>query len=108
MAIKKISKREWQRYFDTFSKSFLKDEQPEYAEIQVLSRESGIQPESSWLPLEGITYDSKKETLNIKVENLDHMILHPVEIYVDEDDNGWIESMEITKQDGSKELIEIR
>lgn len=108
MAIKKIEKKEWQNYFDTFSKSFLRDEQPEYAEIQVLSSESGIQPESSWLPLEGITYDPKKEILNIKVEKLDHMILHPAKIYVEENDNGWIESMEITQTDGSKEIIEIR
>lgn len=108
MAIKKIEKKEWQTYFDTFSKSYLTDEQPEYAEIQVLSRESGIQPESSWLPLEGITYEPKKGTLNIKVENLDHMILHPTEIYVDEDERGWIDSMEIIQQDGTKEIIEIR
>jgi hypothetical protein len=107
MAIKKIEKSEWQNYFDTFSKTFLRDIQPEYAEIQVLSSESGIQPKSGWLPLEGITYEPKKGTLNIMVENIDHLILHPVEIYVD-DDKGWITSMEITQQDGTKEIIEIR
>lgn len=108
MAIKKIEKSTWQSYFDTFSKSFLKDDQPEYVEIQILSAASGIQPETSWLPLEGITYDSRKDALNIKVEALDHMIDHPSEIFVDEDDGGWIASMEIIQEDGTKNIIEIR
>lgn len=108
MAIKKLEKDVWQEYFDTFSKSFLKDKQPEYAEIQVLSNTSGVQPETGWLPLEGITYDTRKEMLNVKVEDLDHMIWYPTEIHVDEEPDGWITSIEIKKNDGSREIIEIR
>lgn len=108
MAIKKIDKENWQAYFDTFSKTFLTDKQPEYAEIQILSKTSGVQPETGWLPLEGITYDAREEMLNVKLEDLDHMIWHPAEIHVDEEPGGWITSIEIKNADGSKEIIEIR
>lgn len=108
MAVKKLERSEWQTFFDTFSKNFLKDDQPEYAEIQILSEDMGAQPETGWLVLEGITYDSGDDLLDIKVENLDRMILHPSEIYVDEDTGGWITSMEIVERDGTKDIIEIR
>lgn len=108
MAIRKIEKKDWQKYFDTFSKSYLKDNQPEYAAIQILSNLSGVQPESGWLPLEGITYDARSEMLNIKLEDLDHMVSNLSEIYVDEDADGWINSIELKNSDGSKEIIQIR
>lgn len=108
MAVKKLDRGEWQSFFDTFSKKFLKDDQPEYAEIQVLSESLGAQPETRWLILEGITYNPKDDLLDIRVEDLDRMILHPTEIYVDEDMGGWITSMEIVEKDGTKDIIEIR
>lgn len=108
MAVRKIEKNEWQSYFDTFSKLFLKDKQPEYMGIQILSGEFGSQPETSWLVMEGITYDPKGNLLDVKVEDLNRMILNPVEIYVDEDEGGWIHSMEIIEKDGTKDIIEIR
>jgi len=108
MAVRKIEKKDWQSYFDTFSKSFLKDKQPEYIGIQILSGEFGAQPETSWLVMEGITYDPKGNLLDVKVEDLNRMILDPLEIYVDEDERGWIHSMEIIEKDGTKDIIEIR
>jgi len=108
MAIKQINKSEWSAYFDQFSKNYLKDEQPEYAEIMVLSETVGAQPETGWLLLKGITFDAKNDLVEVQVEKLDHMIVHPVEIYIDELDNGEIASIEIVTKDGTKEIIEIR
>lgn len=108
MAVKKIGKKEWQSFFDNFSKKYLSDEQPEYAEIRVLSKESGAQPETGWSPLEGITFNPKDNILYVKVESLNRMIWNPSEIYVDEDDKGWITSMEIEESDGTKDIIELR
>jgi hypothetical protein len=108
MAVRKIYQENWQNYFDTFAKLFLKDDQPEYADIKVLSGQSGAQTETSWQLLEGITYNDKDNVLNIKVENLNRMILNPQEIYVDEVEDGWINSMEIVEEDGTKTIIETR
>lgn len=108
MAVKKIEKEEWQSFFDAFSKKYLKDEQPEYAEICVLSKESGSQPETGWLPLEGITFNAKDNILYIRVEDLNRMIWNPAEIYIDEDEDGWIESMEVVESDGTKDIVQLR
>lgn len=108
MAVKKLDKTEWTIYFDTFSKNFLKDKQPEYAEIRVMSSEIGVQPETQWTLLKGISYDPKDDILDINVERLNRMILHPKEIYVDQEENGWLTSIEVVETDGTKDIIEIR
>ena len=108
MAIKQIDRSEWRSYFDLFSKKFLKDEQPEYAEIRILSDELGAQPETSWTLLKGISYDPKDDILDISVDHLNRMVLHPYEIYVDQEVDGWLTSIEIIEKDGTKDIIEIR
>lgn len=108
MKSKKISKKQWQKYFDSFSIKYLKDDQPEYVEIQVLSEEIGVQPETQWMPLRGITYDPKSDILEIQVDKMEHLISHPTEIYVNEEDNGWLTGMMVIRQDGEKNIIDIR
>jgi hypothetical protein len=108
MESKKISKRQWQKYFDTFSLKYLKDKQPEYIEIQVLSEDMGAQHEINWTPLKGITYDHKSDILEIQIDKLDHLISHPQEIYVNEEQNGWLTGMMVVRRDGEKSIIDIR
>ena len=108
MDSKKITKKQWQKYFDNFSTKYLKDKQPEYIEIQVMSQEIGVQPETDWTVLKGITYDPKSDTLAIQVDKMEHMISHPKEIYVNEEDNGWITGMMVVQEDGEQNIIDIR
>lgn len=108
MAIKEIEKNEWQNYFDTFSKKYLKDEEPEYVEITVLDDSAGAQLESNWMPLRGITYDDKNDLLEIELDKLKRLIRHPEKIYVDEADTGWLLSFEVIQRDGTKDIIETR
>lgn len=108
MAVKELARDEWQSYFNDFYKKFLKDEQPEYAEVRVLSEETGAQPETRWLVLQGISFDPREDALDIRLESLNRMIRHPRHIYVDEDDSGWITSMQVIAGDGTKDIIELR
>lgn len=108
MESKKISKRQWQKYFDSFSLKYLKDEQPEYIEIQLLSEDIGAQHEINWTPLKGITYDPKSDILEIQIDKLDHLISHPREIYVNEEEGGWLTGMMVVRRDGEKSIIDIR
>jgi hypothetical protein len=39
---------------------------------------------------------------------MDHMVLHPEEIYVDESEKGGINSLEVIRKDGTIEVIELR
>ncbi len=108
MPIREVEKEEWQNYFDTFSKKYLKDEEPEYVEITVLNDSNGVQLESNWMPLRGITYDDKNDLLEIELDKLKRLIRYPEKIYVDEADNGWLLSFEIIESDGTKNIIETR
>jgi uncharacterized protein YuzE len=108
MAVKKIDRDQWQKYFDTFYRKYLKDQQPEYVEIQVMSESLGVQPEIQWMVLKGITYDPKSDILEIQVDKMEHLISQPEEIYVEEIDNGWLTGIEVIQRGGEKNLIEIR
>ena len=108
MAIKKIEKDEWQEYFTRFTKKYLNDKLPEYAEIQILTDSMGSQPGTSWMLLKGITYDPHGDILDIQLEKLNRSIRHPQEIYVDEADNGWLLSFEVIESDGTRDIIETR
>jgi hypothetical protein len=108
MAIRKLEKADWEGYFNRFSHQFMHTRRIDYAALEVLSPEVGAQPETAWLPLRGLTYEPRQDMLEIAVENLDHMIYHPTEIYVDEDSSGLLLRMEVVEADGTKELLELR
>ena len=107
MAIRNLPRAEWNDYFDTFSSTKHDTGRIDYAEIRMLSPEDGAQPQTRWLPLQGIVYDPKDDLLEIIVTGLDHLVGHPETIYVDETD-GRLNRFEIVRHDGIQELIEIR
>jgi hypothetical protein len=108
MSIKQLEKADWASYFDAFSKKLNREHRTDYAEIRVFSQEDGAQPETSWLPLAGITYDRKGDLLEVLVENMDHLVYHPKEIYVDEMEDKVLSSLEVVREDGTIEVIELR
>lgn len=108
MSIKKLDKKAWKDYFNGLSKSYMRHERMDYAEIRVFSQEIGAQPETSWLPLEGITYDDRDDLLEVNVQHLDHLVYQPEEIYIDETPDGVLTTLEIIRKDGIKEIIELR
>ena len=68
----------------------------------------GDQPETKWMLLKGLSYDSKGDVLEIQLDGLNRMINNPKEIYVDEEKSGWILSFEVIEKDGTKNIIETR
>ena len=103
MTIRKLDKKEWETYFDHISTGL----EAEEAEIEVMSLALGDQIEAEWLPILGITYEPKTETLEIALDGLDHRIAKPREIYVDEQDRG-LASIEIVGADGTRQIVKLR
>lgn len=108
MSIRKLDPGQWSTFFDTFSQRMLREHRTDYAEIRVLSAENGAHRETAWLPLRGITFDRKDALLEIQVENMDHLILRPTEIYLDELDGGVLAALRVTRADGTVDLVELR
>jgi hypothetical protein len=107
MPIRTLPPTEWAGFFNAFSKAKAGAHRIDYAEIRVLSPEIGAQPQTRWLPLDGITYDSKGDLLEVSVSGLDHLIGHPATIYVDET-SGRLDRFEVVRSDGTRDLVEIR
>jgi hypothetical protein len=103
MAATKLDKKEWRPFFDRLSKALEGKE----AQVEVASLDLGDQVEAEWLGLYGIVYDPKDDLVELVLEDLDHMIRRPQEIYVDAGPAG-LESVEIVDAEGGKQIVTLR
>jgi len=103
MAIRKLDKANWRTYFDRVSDLLV----GKRAEIEVASLGLGDQIEAEWLPLLGIVYDDKDDIIEIALEDLDHLIRSPREVYID-DGGIALTSLEIVDADGNKQIVQLR
>ena len=107
MAIRTLPQAEWAAYFDAFFHRKQDAGRVDYAEVHMLSPEDGAQPQTRWLPLQGLTYDLKSDVLEVLMPGLDHLVAHPRFIYVDEE-AGRLDRFEVVRRDGTTEIVEIR
>jgi len=107
-ATKQIPRQQWKDYFDRFTKRHLRDDRPETARIELLSPALGDQVEAEAAHLQGISYDPRSKVLEVLLENMDHLIFHPKEIWAWEEEDGFLRSIEIVRDDGTKEILTIR
>lgn len=107
-ATKEIRREQWEDYFDRFTKRHLRDDRPEAATLEVVSPELGDQVEADRAHLLGISFDRRNDTLEVLLENVDHLAFHPKEIWVVEEEDGFLQSVEIVRDGGEKEILTIR
>ncbi|RUM28251.1 MAG: hypothetical protein DSY42_08700 [Aquifex sp.] len=104
MGVVKLTKEEWKDYFEKLSKNLPAVE----AQFEVLDKNVGNQIEVEYSPLLGLSYDPKDDVFEIQFrESHDHLIYHPQEIYINED-NGKITSMEIVDKEGTKYILRLK
>ena len=95
----------WTSYFDAFSKRFLRDDVPELATVDVRGRWTGERRAVTGARVHGITYDHHDRVLDVALAGADHLIHHPVAIWVREADDGFIEQMTVLRDDGVREVV---
>jgi len=104
MATRKIEKAELEQYFDGVSRAL----GAVSAEVEVAGLDIGDQVEAEWLPLAGMTYDPKDDVFEIDLgDAVDHMVLHPAEVYVEESVDG-LHSVEVVDRDGHRHIVKLR
>jgi len=103
VSIAVIPKAEWQPYFDRLSKALL----GKWAEVEVASLDLGDQIVAEWIPLLGITYDSKDDLVDVVLDRASHTIRHPNEIAVNETPGG-IESVAVTDTEGTRQIVRLK
>jgi alpha-D-ribose 1-methylphosphonate 5-triphosphate synthase subunit PhnL len=105
---RQLPRREWKEYFDRFTKRHLRDESKETVRIDVVSRALGDQVEAERAILHGVSYDGRSEVLEVLLENMDHLVYQPKEIWVEEEDDGFIPVIQIVRDDGTREILTVR
>jgi hypothetical protein len=98
-----VTKPEWREFFDRFS-SALSGKQ---AEVEVASLDLGDQIVAEWIPLQGITYDTADDLLDVSFDRLTHMIRHPRDIIIEEGPGG-VSSVAVALRDGSRQVIRFK
>jgi hypothetical protein len=104
MAISKLEKTAWHPYFDRVSKLIGGTKR---AEVEVAALNLGDQVEAEWLPLTGIVYDAKDDLIEVLLEDLDHLIYKPREVFIDQD-AVLLKSLEVIDKDGVRQIIKLR
>ncbi len=104
---KLIPREQWTRYFDDFSKRFLRDDSPEAATVEVLDTSVGDQEMVRGARVIGVTYDHADNLLDLALERVDHLIFHPTEIWVTEEPNGFVREIAVVREDGSREIVHL-
>ena len=101
--LRDVPRSEWSPFFNRLSKSLLGKK----AEIEVASPELGDQILVEWVPLIGVTYDSKDDLLDVALDRVDHLVYHPSEIAVEEGRDG-VMSIAVTTTDGTKQVVRLK
>jgi hypothetical protein len=94
-------------HFDQFTKHFLLRESTTAADVQVLAPDWGDQYVAEGTRLRGITYDPKAKSIEFELEGGDHRISTPKEVWTVEEPDGFIKTIEIVRDDSTRELIQV-
>ena len=100
---RQIPQAEWPAYFDSMSETMAGTQ----AELEVASLGLGDQLEAEWVKFEGITYEPNDDVLEFVLEDLDHMIGKPREIWVDETPHSLL-SLEVVDAEGLRHILLLR
>src|SRR5580765_4427910 len=97
-----IPQEQWRTFFDRMSKALL----GKWAEIEVASLDLGDQIVAEWVPLLGITYDSRDDLLDVALDRSNHLIRSPREIIVEESEAG-LKGVAVVDKDGTRQIVKL-
>ena len=98
-----VPQAEWRPFFDRMSKALL----GKRAEIEVASLDLGDQIIAEWIPLLGITYDTKDDLLDVALDRSNHLIRHPRDIVVEETPTG-LASVAVLDAEGARQIVRLK
>jgi hypothetical protein len=104
---KQIPRAEWKDYFERFTRDHLARKPDETVDIEVLSPRLGDQLEAAAERLVGIVYDPRSNAFQVLLENLDHLVFEPLDVWVIEEDDGFVSAIELVRPDGTREIVHL-
>ena len=101
--LRKIPQAEWRPFFDRLASTLL----GKWAEIEVASLDLGDQIVAEWIPMIGITYDSRDDLLDVALDRANRLIRRPTEIDVEESPEG-LKSVAVLDANGVRHIIRLK
>ena len=98
-----VPQPEWRPFFDRMSRALLGMR----AEVEVASLDLGDQIVAEWIPLIGITYDSRDDLLDVAFDRSNHLIRHPRQIVVEQMATG-VASVAVLDADGTQQIVRMK
>jgi hypothetical protein len=102
---KQIPRDEWESYFERFTRQHLGERHRDAVTIEVVSPQVGDQFEATTVPLLGVSYDPKSLAFEVLTEDVEHLVFYPSEIWVLEEEGGFLPTIALFRADGTKELL---
>jgi hypothetical protein len=102
---KQIPRAQWQVYFDGLTRGHLTGKGAPAASLEIVSPDIGDQFEAREARLLGLVYDPRSDALEVVLEGMDHLAFQPSEIWVIEEDDGFVTTLELVRDDGTRELL---
>ena len=103
MTMTRLPRGEWRSYCDRLSRALVDAR----AEIEVASLALGDRVEARWLPIYGVTYDPRADTVEIVLEGVDHTIARPRDLYAERTPRGLV-ALEIVEEDETRQSVRLR
>jgi hypothetical protein len=102
--LRTVPPSEWRPFFDRIANGLLLGK---WAEVEVASPDFGDQIVAEWVPLLGVTYDSRDDLLDIALDRADHLVYHPKQIVVEENADGLL-SIAVTAANGTRQIVRLK
>ena len=99
-----IDRAQWAPFLDAITNSLIGKQ----AEIEVVSLDLGDQIEAEWAPLIGITYDHKNDLIEIALDDMDHLVRSPRELFIDYAVGDVVAAIEIVDGDGNRQIVKFK
>jgi hypothetical protein len=108
METNRIPNDQLEKKFDDFTKRFLLRESTTAADVEILAPDWGDQFETEGAHLRGITYDPKDKAIEFELDSGEHRINHPREVWTVEEPDGFIQAIEIVRDDDAREIVQVK
>jgi len=102
-ALRSIPKSHWPSFFDRLSQAL----RGKWTEVEVASLDLGDMVMAEWIPMMGITYESRDDLLDIALDRMNHLIRRPMEVVVEEDASG-VKSVAVLDAEGTRQIINFK
>ena len=95
-------------YFELYTKEFLLDGLPRAVDVEVLTPDLGDQFTVLGARLLGITYDPGTCVLELELDIGDHRIDRPSEVWVIEEQDGFLAASQVSHSGETRELVSVK